>query len=63
MLVASFNELKLPANYHWPTDVPDNVVFGTIARAATVVEGAIRLLRDSGGRDEFSAPQRSVLQD
>ena len=47
-LVASFNEFKLPANYHWPTDVPDNVDFGTVAAAATVVEGAIRLLGDSG---------------
>jgi acetylornithine deacetylase/succinyl-diaminopimelate desuccinylase-like protein len=44
VLVASFDDLKLPANYHWPTDVPDNVVFGTIDRAATVVEGAIRML-------------------
>jgi hypothetical protein len=44
VLVASFDDLKLPANYHWPTDVPDNVVFDTIARAAIVVEGAIRML-------------------
>jgi Peptidase family M28 len=47
-LVASFNEHKLPANYHWPTDVPDNVDFDTIAGAATVVEGAVRLLGDAG---------------
>jgi hypothetical protein len=47
-LVASFDEFKLPANYHWPTDVPDNVDFGTIAAAATVVEGAVRLLAASG---------------
>ena len=47
-LVASFDEFKLPANYHWPTDVPDNVDFGTIAAAATVIEGAVRLLGDSG---------------
>jgi Peptidase family M28 len=43
-LVASFDELKLPSNYHWPTDVPDNVDFGTVAQAAIVVEQAIRLL-------------------
>jgi len=47
-LVASFDEYKLPANYHWPTDVPDNVDFGTIAEAATVVEGAVRQLGGSG---------------
>ncbi len=44
VLVASFDELKLPANYHWPTDVPENVDFGTVGQAATVVEGAVRLL-------------------
>ena len=43
-LVASFDELKLPANYHWPTDVPDNVDFATVAQAARVVEGAVRRL-------------------
>jgi hypothetical protein len=44
VLVASFDHLKLPANYHWPTDVPDNVDFDTVAQAATVIEGAVRLL-------------------
>jgi acetylornithine deacetylase/succinyl-diaminopimelate desuccinylase-like protein len=47
-LVASFDEYKLPANYHWPTDVPDNVDYGTVAEAATVIEGTVRLL---GGSD------------
>ena len=47
-LVASFDEFKLPANYHWPTDVPDNVDFGTVAAAARVIEGAVRLLGASG---------------
>lgn len=47
VLVASFDELKLPANYHWPTDVPDNVDFDTVVQAATVVEGAVRLLASS----------------
>jgi Iap family predicted aminopeptidase len=46
-LLASFDEFKLPANYHWPTDVPDNVDFATVAAAATVVEGVVRLLGDS----------------
>lgn len=47
-LVASFDEFKLPANYHWPTDVPDNVDYGTVAAAAKVVEGTVRLLGVSG---------------
>jgi hypothetical protein len=47
-LVASFDEFKLPANYHWPTDVPDNVDFSTVDEAVTVIEGAVRLLGASG---------------
>jgi hypothetical protein len=47
-LVASFDEFKLPANYHWPTDVPDNVDFGTVDEAVIVIEGAVRLLGASG---------------
>jgi acetylornithine deacetylase/succinyl-diaminopimelate desuccinylase-like protein len=43
-LIASFDELKLPANYHWPTDTADNVDYATVAQAARVVERAIRLL-------------------
>lgn len=46
-LIASFNEFKLPINYHWPTDGPDNVDFDTVAEAAAVVEGAVRLLAGS----------------
>jgi acetylornithine deacetylase/succinyl-diaminopimelate desuccinylase-like protein len=44
VLVASFDDMKLPANYHWPTDVPDNVDFETVAQAAIVIEGAVRML-------------------
>jgi len=45
--LVSINEFKSIDNYHWPTDVPDNVDFGTIAEAATVIDGAVRLLGDS----------------
>lgn len=44
VLVASFDDMKLPANYHWKTDVPDNVDYETVAQAATVIEAAVRLL-------------------
>jgi hypothetical protein len=44
MLIGSFDELKLPSNYHWPTDTADNVDYDTVAQAARVMEGAIRLL-------------------
>ena len=50
MLVAAFDDLKLPANYHWPTDVPDNVDFETIAQAVVVIERAVRMLADDDRR-------------
>ena len=43
-LVASFDEFKLPANYHKHTDTPDNVNYETVADAAAVIEGAVRRL-------------------
>ena len=46
--VASFDDLKLPSNYHWPTDVPDNVDFGTVAQAVLVLERAVRGLAGTG---------------
>jgi acetylornithine deacetylase/succinyl-diaminopimelate desuccinylase-like protein len=48
VLVASFDDMKLPANYHWPTDVADNLDFQTVAQAATVVAGAVRMLAADG---------------
>jgi Zn-dependent M28 family amino/carboxypeptidase len=48
VLVASFDDMKLPANYHWRTDVPDNVDYETVAQAAIVIEAAIRRLAAHG---------------
>jgi Zn-dependent M28 family amino/carboxypeptidase len=42
--VAACTELKLPANYHWPSDVPENLCWETIAQATTVGEALIRRL-------------------
>ncbi len=42
--LCSCTELKQPANYHWPTDTPDNVDFGTLANAIRVTEGLVRRL-------------------
>jgi len=42
--LAACTELKLPANYHWPTDVTENLCWETIAQAATVCEALIRRL-------------------
>ena len=47
-MLGSVNALKLPDNYHWPTDVPANVDLGTVADAVTVCDVLARRL--SSGR-------------
>jgi hypothetical protein len=42
--LAACTELKLPANYHWPTDVTENLCWETIGQAVTVTETLIRRL-------------------
>jgi len=42
--VCSCTDLKQPANYHWPTDVPENVDYETLADAIRLVEALIRRL-------------------
>jgi hypothetical protein len=42
--VCSCTRLKQPANYHWPTDTPENVEYETLADAIRLSEAAIRRL-------------------
>jgi Peptidase family M28 len=42
--VCSCTRLKQPANYHWPTDVPENVDYGTLADAIRLTEAVVRRL-------------------
>ena len=42
--LCSVNELKNPSNYHFRTDVPDNVDMETLGQAIRLCEGAIRRL-------------------
>jgi hypothetical protein len=42
--VASCNEWKNPTNYHWKTDTPDRVDYGTVADAVRLGEAVIRKL-------------------
>ena len=44
MAIASCTELKQPANYHWPTDVPENVDYATLADAIRLTEAVVRRL-------------------
>ena len=41
------NDLKQPANYHWPNDISAHVDFGTVADAVRLTEAAIRRLEES----------------
>jgi hypothetical protein len=42
--LVSINEFKTIDNYHWPTDVPDNVNLDTVERALTLVDAVMREL-------------------
>jgi hypothetical protein len=42
--LCSCTDLKQPANYHWPTDVPENVDYGTVADAVRLTEALVRRL-------------------
>ena len=42
--LCSCTKLKQPANYHWPTDVPENVDYGTLADAVRLTEAVVRRL-------------------
>jgi Peptidase family M28 len=42
--VASCNQWKNPSNYHWKTDTPENVDYGTIVDAVRLSEAVIRKL-------------------
>jgi hypothetical protein len=44
--VASCNQWKNPSNYHWKTDTPENVDYGTVADAIRLSEAVIRRLDD-----------------
>ena len=42
--LCSCTRLKQPANYHWLTDVPENVDYGTLANAIRLVEALVHRL-------------------
>jgi hypothetical protein len=49
VLLGSVNRFKVPDNYHWPTDVADNVDFGTIEAAVRICHRSLRLLAAASG--------------
>jgi len=44
VMLGSVNRYKLPDNYHWPTDTPDNVDFSTTADAVALCLEVVRKL-------------------
>lgn len=42
--LCSCTRLKQPANYHWSSDVPENVDYGSLADAVRLAEAAVRRL-------------------
>jgi peptidase M28-like protein len=42
--LCSCTDLKQPGNYHWPTDTPENVDYGTLADAVRLTEAVVRRL-------------------
>jgi Zn-dependent M28 family amino/carboxypeptidase len=43
-VLAGCNDLKNPANYHWPSDVSENIDFATVSDAVRLSEAAVRRL-------------------
>ncbi|MGI8609617.1 MAG: M28 family peptidase [Candidatus Dormibacteria bacterium] len=43
-LLVSLTKQKALANYHWPTDTPENVDYDTVAEAARVTDAVVRRL-------------------
>jgi hypothetical protein len=42
--LGSVTDYKAPANYHWRTDIPENVDYGTLADAVRLCEALVRRL-------------------
>ncbi len=55
--IAACDRYKTPANYHWPTDVPENLDWNTIEQAADVLES---LLRGLDGQPSPSSERSST---
>lgn len=44
VMLGSINRLKVPSNYHWPSDHADNVDYERVADATRLVDSAVRRL-------------------
>lgn len=48
--LGSVDELRIPTNYHWPTDTPENVDYGTVADCARICHAVVERLASDGRR-------------
>jgi peptidase M28-like protein len=55
--IGSVTELKVPSNYHWPTDTAENVDHGSVDDAVTLCTAIARRLASSG---DAVAPTRAA---
>lgn len=44
VMVSSIDRHEEPSRYHWPTDTPENVDFGTVRQAVRLCEAVVRRL-------------------
>jgi peptidase M28-like protein len=62
--IGSVDKYKAPTNYHWPTDVPDRVDYGSVGDAARLCqEVARRLVLDGTPREPATPPTRAQYED
>ena len=57
--IAACTDLKTPANYHWPSDVPENLDWNTIGAAGDVLESLIRRIPAAEGQGAAATSSRS----
>ena len=55
--LTSVAETKLPLNYHWPTDVPENLHWDAIERAIAVSEAFVRARSGAASPGADGAPE------
>jgi hypothetical protein len=53
--IGSVTELKVPSNYHWPTDTAENVDHDSVENAVTLCTAIVRRLAASAERARHSA--------
>lgn len=54
--VGSVTEYRVPANYHWPTDVPDNVIWESVADCVRLCESLVRRVAGQAASSRPPAP-------